>query len=154
MEYLDIKKFLFEKVEFYRKAGTLISSNISEIPIHLMTVGRSEDFRKNYGTHFFNLPRYLKILKILLTTKTTPQIIRFLMDYGSRFLGKTTILCKYTPDFIVNHIRLLSIINLFHTTKDLGLSVEEVDPSTNPIHWTTHIVYLPYHEYHWSRYLG
>ncbi|MEO6916573.1 MAG: 3-hydroxyacyl-CoA dehydrogenase family protein, partial [Chitinophagaceae bacterium] len=92
VERLDIKQAIFTEVEKYRKAGTLISSNTSGIPIHLMTDGRSEDFKKHFcGTHFFNPPRYLKLLEIIPTPETDPAVIDFLMSYGDLHLGKTTV---------------------------------------------------------------
>jgi len=103
VERLDIKKQVFENVEKYRKDGTLITSNTSGIPIHLMSDGRSEDFQKHFcGTHFFNPPRYLRLLEIIPGPKTDQKVIDFLMEYGSRFLGKETVLCKDTPAFIAN----------------------------------------------------
>ena len=90
VERLDIKRSLYEKVEAVRKPGTLITSNTSGIPIHLLAEGRSEDFRKNFcGTHFFNPPRYLKLLEIIPTADTDPAVTDFLLDYGDRYLGKT-----------------------------------------------------------------
>src|SRR5690606_111715 len=95
VERLDIKQQVFEKVEEYRKPGTFISSNTSGIPIHLMTEGRSDDFKKFFcGTHFFNPPRYLELLEIIPTKHTDPQVVDFLMKYGDVNLGKTTVLAK------------------------------------------------------------
>jgi 3-hydroxyacyl-CoA dehydrogenase len=92
IERLDIKQQVFANVEKYRKPGTLITSNTSGIPIHLMLEGRSEDFQKHFcGTHFFNPPRYLKLLELIPTPKTDPAVMTFLEDYGQRFLGKTTV---------------------------------------------------------------
>src|SRR6267378_906101 len=103
VERLDIKKIIFEQVEKFRKPGTLITSNTSGIPIHMMAEGRSDDFKKHFaGTHFFNPPRYLKLLEIIPTPKTDPQVTQFLLHYGDLFLGKTTVLCKDTPAFIGN----------------------------------------------------
>ena len=100
VERLDIKKSLFERVEQFRKKGTLITSNTSGIPIHLMTEGRSDDFKKHFcGTHFFNPPRYLKLLEIIPTPDTDPAIVDFLLHYGDLYLGKTTVLAKDTPAF-------------------------------------------------------
>ena len=88
VERLDIKKQVFEQVEKFRKPGTLISSNTSGIPIHLMAEGRSEDFKKHFcGTHFFNPPRYLRLLEIIPTEFTAPVVVDFLMHYGDLFLG-------------------------------------------------------------------
>ena len=85
VERLDIKQSLFEKVEKHRKPGTLISSNTSGIPIHMMIEGRSDDFKKYFcGTHFFNPPRYLQLLEIIPTPSSDPQIVSFLMDYGRK----------------------------------------------------------------------
>ncbi|HEY6161227.1 MAG TPA: 3-hydroxyacyl-CoA dehydrogenase/enoyl-CoA hydratase family protein [Bacteroidia bacterium] len=134
IERLDIKKQVFEKVEKFRKPGTLITSNTSGIPIHLMDEGRSEDFQENFcGTHFFNPPRYLKLLEIIPTPKTSPGVVDFLMHYGDLFLGKTTVLCKDTPAFIANRIGVFGIMALFHLVEKTGLTVEEVDKLTGPV---------------------
>jgi len=134
IENLDIKKKVFDEVEKYRKEGTLITSNTSGIPIHMMLEGRSDDFQKNFcGTHFFNPPRYLKLLEIIPTPQTDQGVIDFLMNYGDKFLGKTTVLCKDTPAFIANRIGVFGIMNLFHKVKELGMTVGEVDKLTGPI---------------------
>ena len=134
IERLDIKKQVFENVEKYRKPGTLITTNTSGIPIHLMLDGRSEDFQQHFcGTHFFNPPRYLKLLELIPSPKTSPEVMAFLEDYGQRFLGKTTVVCKDTPAFIANRIGVYSIMSLFHTVMEMGLSVEEVDKLTGPV---------------------
>ncbi|MBT6815590.1 MAG: 3-hydroxyacyl-CoA dehydrogenase/enoyl-CoA hydratase family protein [Flavobacteriales bacterium] len=134
VERLDIKKQVFEKIENYRKEGTLISSNTSGIPIESMINGRSEDFQKHFcGTHFFNPPRYLKLLEIIPTSKTDSEITDFLMNYGDKFLGKDMVLCKDTPAFIANRIGVANIMSLFHLVKELNLTVEEVDSLSGPI---------------------
>ncbi len=134
IERLDIKQQVFTNVEKYRTPGTLITSNTSGIPIHSMLEGRSEDFRKHFcGTHFFNPPRYLQLLEIIPTPETDPAIIDFLMDYGSRFLGKKTVLCKDTPAFIANRVGVYSIMALFHAVKEMGMTVEEVDKLSGPV---------------------
>jgi 3-hydroxyacyl-CoA dehydrogenase len=134
IERLDIKKQVFENVEKFRKPGTLITSNTSGIPIHMMTEGRSEDFQKHFcGTHFFNPPRYLRLLEIIPTPKTSPEVVDFLMHYGELFLGKTTVLCKDTPAFIANRIGVFGIMSLFHLVEKMGLTVEEVDKLTGPV---------------------
>lgn len=133
IERLDIKKQLFEKVEKYRKPGTLITSNTSGIPIHLMAEGRSDDFKANFcGTHFFNPPRYLRLLEVIPTPNTLPEVTSFLMHYGDKFLGKTTVLCKDTPAFIGNRIGVYAMLALTHLVEKLDLSVEEVDKFTGP----------------------
>jgi 3-hydroxyacyl-CoA dehydrogenase len=134
IERLDIKLQLFEKVEKYRTPGTLISSNTSGIPIHLMNEGRGEDFKAHFcGTHFFNPPRYLQLLEIIPTPHTKSEIIDFLMDYGMRYLGKKTVLCKDTPAFIANRVGVYSIMSLFHAVRELGFTVDEVDKLSGPI---------------------
>lgn len=134
VERLDIKKLVFEQVEKYRKPGSLITSNTSGILIHLMLEGRSDDFRKHFlGTHFFNPPRYLKLLEIIPTPETLPEVVDFFMRYGELFLGKSTVLCKDTPAFIANRVGIYSIMSLFHQVKEMGLTVEEVDKLTGPV---------------------
>lgn len=133
VENLDIKKKVFEQVEQFRKPGTLISSNTSGIPIHLMAEGRSDDFKANFcGTHFFNPPRYLRLLEIIPTPDTRQENIDFLMHYGDKFLGKTTVLCKDTPAFIANRVGVYAIMALLHLVEKLDLTVEEVDKYTGP----------------------
>ncbi|MFN2424007.1 MAG: 3-hydroxyacyl-CoA dehydrogenase NAD-binding domain-containing protein [Cryomorphaceae bacterium] len=134
IERLDIKKQVFDNVEKHRKPGTLITSNTSGIPIAMMNVGRSEDFQKHFcGTHFFNPPRYLRLLEIIPGPDTDPAVIDFLMTYGDRFLGKETVLCKDTPAFIANRVGVYSIMELFHIVNDMGLTPEEVDKLTGPV---------------------
>lgn len=134
VERLDIKQQVFEKVEKYRKPGTFITSNTSGIPMEMLIQGRSEDFQKYFcGTHFFNPPRYLKLLEIIPSSKTHPEVIQFFMNYGEKFLGKTTVLCKDTPAFIANRIGVFSIMVLFHMVNELGLTPEEIDKLTGPV---------------------
>lgn len=134
VERLDIKKIVFDDVEKYRKPGTLITSNTSGIPIHLMAEGRSEDFKKHFcGTHFFNPPRYLRLLEIIPTPFTDPEVVDFLMHYGDLFLGKTTVLAKDTPAFIANRIGVFGIMAIMHLMEKMELSVDEVDALTGPI---------------------
>ena len=134
VERLDIKQKVFETVEKYRKPGTLITSNTSGIPIHLMTEGRSEDFKHHFcGTHFFNPPRYLKLLEIIPTADTLPEVTDFLMAYGEKYLGKTTVLAKDTPAFIGNRIGVFSIMSVLHYVDKTGMTVEEVDKLTGPV---------------------
>lgn len=134
VEKLEIKKSLFEKVENYRTPGTLITSNTSGIPIHLMLDGRSEDFQKHFcGTHFFNPPRYLRLLEIIPTEKTDPEITEFFMHYGDLYLGKETVLCKDTPAFIANRIGVYAMMSGMHIIDEIGLTVNEVDKLTGPV---------------------
>jgi len=134
VENLDIKKKVYDQVEQFRKPGTLITSNTSGIPIHLMAEGRSEEFKKHFcGTHFFNPPRYLRLLEIIPTPDTDPEIVDFLMHYGDQLLGKTTVLCKDTPAFIANRVGVYSIMALLHLVEKMDLKVEEVDKYTGPV---------------------
>jgi 3-hydroxyacyl-CoA dehydrogenase len=134
VERLDIKKSVYEKVEQFRKVGTLITSNTSGIPIHMLSEGRSDDFKKNFcGTHFFNPPRYLRLLEIIPTPDTNPEVVDFLMYYGDLYLGKTTVLCKDTPAFIANRIGVYGIMSLFKLVDKLNLTIDEVDALTGPI---------------------
>lgn len=134
IERLDIKQQVFANVEQYRTPGTLITTNTSGIPIHMMLEGRSDDFKKHFlGTHFFNPPRYLQLLEIIPSPETDPAIVDFLMDYGKKFLGKQTVLCKDTPAFIANRVGVYSIMSLFHIVKEMGLTVEEVDKLSGPV---------------------
>ena len=134
IERLDIKRSLYEKIEGFRKPGTLITSNTSGIPIHLLSEGRSEDFRKNFcGTHFFNPPRYLRLLEIIPTHDTDPAVVDFLMHYGDLYLGKTTVLAKDTPAFIANRIGVYGIMAIFGLVEKMGLTIDEVDALTGPI---------------------
>jgi 3-hydroxyacyl-CoA dehydrogenase len=134
VERLDIKQIVFEKVEKFRRPGTIISSNTSGIPIHMMLDGRTDDFKKHFcGTHFFNPPRYLKLLEIIPTNETSQEVIDFLMQYGELYLGKTMVLCKDTPAFIANRIGVYGIMSLFHLVEKMGLTVEEVDKLSGPV---------------------
>ncbi|AYB30634.1 3-hydroxyacyl-CoA dehydrogenase/enoyl-CoA hydratase family protein [Chryseolinea soli] len=134
VENLEIKKKMYDEVEKHRKPGTLITSNTSGIPIHLMAEGRSDDFKKHFcGTHFFNPPRYLKLLEIIPTPHTDPEIVQFLMHYGDLFLGKTTVLCKDTPAFIANRVGVFSIMKVVDAMSKLDLNIDEVDKLTGPV---------------------
>jgi 3-hydroxyacyl-CoA dehydrogenase len=134
IERLDIKRSLYERIEQFRKPGTLITSNTSGIPIHLLSEGRSEDFKKHFcGTHFFNPPRYLRLLEIIPTPDTDASVVDFLMHYGDLYLGKTTVLAKDTPAFIANRIGVFGIMAIFQLVEKLALTVDEVDALTGPI---------------------
>lgn len=134
VERLDIKQALYEKVEQYRKPGTLITTNTSGIPIHLLTKDRSEDFKKHFcGTHFFNPPRYLRLLEVIPSPETSKDVVDFLMHYGDLYLGKTTVLAKDTPAFIANRIGVFGIMAIFGAVEKLGLTIDEVDALTGPL---------------------
>ena len=134
VERLDIKKSVFDEVEKYRRPGTLITSNTSGIPIQLMAEGRSEDFKKHFcGTHFFNPPRYLRLLEIIPTPFTDTAVVDFLMHYGDLYLGKTTVLTKDTPAFIANRIGVFGMMAIMKIMEKLQLSIDEIDALTGPL---------------------
>ncbi len=134
VENLEIKKKVYDEVEKYRKPGTLVTSNTSGIPIHMMADGRSDDFKAHFcGTHFFNPPRYLRLLEIIPVKETKQEVIDFLMLYGDLNLGKTTVLCKDTPAFIANRIGVYAIMALLQQVDKMGLTVEEIDKLTGPV---------------------
>ena len=134
IERLDIKQQVFEKVDTYRKKGAIVTSNTSGIPIHLMAAGRTEDFKAHFcGTHFFNPPRYLKLLEVIPTADTSKEVIDFLMHYGEKYLGKTTVLAKDTPAFIGNRIGVFSMMSLLQYVVKSGMTVEEVDKLTGVV---------------------
>ena len=134
VERLDIKKLVFTEIDKYRKPGTLVTSNTSGIPIKFMSEGRSDDFQQHFcGTHFFNPARYLKLFEIIPGPNTSQEVLDFLFDYGSKFLGKTSVVAKDTPAFIGNRIGIFGIQSLFHLVKEMDLTVEEVDKLTGPV---------------------
>lgn len=133
-EDVSIKRQLLEQVDAHRRPNTLVSTNTSSIPIHLLAEGRSDDFQRHFcGTHFFNPPRYLRLLEIIPGPKTLPEVVDFLMNYGDVFLGKETVKCKDTPAFIANRIGVFSVMSIFHLTEELNLTVDEVDLLTGPV---------------------
>lgn len=134
IERLDIKKQIFEKVDAHRKAGSLVTSNTSGIPIHLLAEGRSEDFRSHFcGTHFFNPPRYLRLFEVIPFADTKQDVIDFWMHYGDVYLGKQTVLCKDTPGFIGNRIGVISGILMMDLTVKYDMTIEEVDAITGSL---------------------
>jgi len=134
IERLDIKQQVFEKVEQFRKPGSLITSNTSGISVEKMIEGRSEDLQQHFcGTHFFNPPRYLQLFEIIPTSKTLPEVLDFLADYASRYLGKTPVLAKDTPAFIANRVGTFSIMELFNNVEQIGLTIPEIDRLTGPV---------------------
>ena len=133
VERLDIKKQIYEKVEQHRAKGSLITSNTSGIPIHLMAEGRSEDFKRHFcGTHFFNPVRYMRLFEVIPTADTDPAVTDFFMHYGDVFLGKQTVLCKDTPAFIANRVGVYAMAKIFQLTHELGLGIDSADALTGP----------------------
>ena len=134
IERLDIKKSIYEKVEKFRKKGSVVTSNTSSIPIEMLIEGRSEDFKKHFcGTHFFNPPRYLRLLEIIPHKKSDKEMIEHFMLFGDLFLGKQTVLCKDTPAFIANRLGVMSSMKLLELTEEMEFKIEEVDVLTGSI---------------------
>lgn len=134
VERLDIKKQVFEKVERYRKPGTLVTTNTSGISVTQMIEGRSADFCAHFcGTHFFNPPRYLQLFEIIPTPSTKTEVLEFLCEYAAKFLGKIPVVAKDTPAFIANRIGTYSIMDLFHHVKDSGFTIPDIDKLTGPV---------------------
>lgn len=133
VERLDIKKIIFEKVDKYRKKGSLVTTNTSGIPIHLMLDGRSDDFKKNFcGTHFFNPPRYMRLFEIIPSPETDQEVLDFFMHYADKYLGKQPVMAKDTPAFIANRVGVYAMSKIYQLTTELGLTINEVDKLTGP----------------------
>ena len=134
VENLKIKKQIFEKVDKYRKKGSLVSSNTSSIPINLLAEDCSQDFKTCFcGTHFFNPVRYLRLLEIIPIKETQKEVIDFFMEYGKVTLGKETVLCKDTPAFIGNRIGVMSATEITLLTEKYEFIIEEVDAMTGSL---------------------
>lgn len=134
VERLDIKKSVFEKVDQYRKPGTIVSSNTSGISVNAMAEGRSEDFRKHFlGTHFFNPPRYLKLLEVIPTKDTDPEVVHFMEKFGEDVLGKGVVIAKDTPNFIANRIGTYGLLITLQEVLNNDYSIGEVDSITGPM---------------------
>lgn len=134
VENLDIKKDLYDKIEKVRTPGSIISSNTSGISIEAMAEGRSEDFQKHFlGTHFFNPPRYLKLLEIIPTKETAPEVVEFMTLFGEDRLGKGVVIAKDTPNFIANRIGTYGLQVTLHEMLARGYSVGEIDSVTGTL---------------------
>ncbi|OAH58375.1 3-hydroxyacyl-CoA dehydrogenase [Domibacillus aminovorans] len=134
LENLDVKKTVFEAVDSYRKPGSIISSNTSGISVEAMKEGRSDDFKKHFlGTHFFNPPRYLKLLELIPTSHTLPEVVDYMKMFGEDVLGKGVVLAKDTPNFIANRIGTYGLLNTMHIMNEMKLSPGEVDSITGPL---------------------
>jgi 3-hydroxyacyl-CoA dehydrogenase len=130
----EIKRALYRQVEQHRKAGSIISSNTSGIAISTLAQGLSEDFRAHFlGTHFFNPPRYLKLLEIIPTAETRKEVVEAVSRFGDTVLGKGIVLAKDTPNFIANRVGTFMTLNIFRIMIEDGLTVEEVDALTGPV---------------------
>jgi 3-hydroxyacyl-CoA dehydrogenase len=134
VENLEVKKQLFSKIDQVRKQGSIVSSNTSGISVHAMAEGRSEDFKQHFlGTHFFNPPRYLKLLEIIPTKDTKAEITQFMQTFGEDVLGKGVVLAKDTPNFIANRIGTCGLLITVQEMLKGGYSVGEVDSVTGPL---------------------
>src|SRR5690242_11123491 len=133
VENLDIKRSLFERVEQHRRPGSIVASNTSGIPIHLLAEGRSEEFKQHFlGVHFFNPPRYLHLVEIIRTAWTKPEVSCFLYGFLDQRLGKGVVPAKDRPNFIANRIGTFGALFTIKTMLDDGYSIEEVDKMTGP----------------------
>src|SRR5580704_10583252 len=132
-ENLEIKRKLFERVETVRKPGTIVTSNTSGLPIHLIAEGRSEDFQRHWaGTHFFNPPRYMKLVELIPGPKTLPAVLATLDEICDVRLGKGVVVAKDTPNFIANRIGTYAMLNVLKQMQALEMTIEEVDACTGP----------------------
>ena len=132
-EDLEIKRSLLARVEKHRRPGAIVTTNTSGLPIHLVAEGRSEDFQAHWaGTHFFNPPRYMKLVELIAGPKTKPEVLTALEEFCDRRLGKGVVAAKDTPNFIANRIGTFSMLNAMRLMAELGMTVEEVDACTGP----------------------
>ena len=132
-EDLEIKRSLFSRVEAVRKPGTIVTSNTSGLPIKLIAEGRSEDFQQHWaGTHFFNPPRYMKLVELIPGPRTKPEVLRSLDEICDLRLGKGVVVAKDTPNFIANRIGTFSMLNALRQMQALDMTIEEVDACTGP----------------------
>ena len=133
VENLEIKRSLYERVEQHRRPGSIVASNTSGIPIHLLAEGRSDDFKQHFlGVHFFNPPRYLHLVEIIRTEWTKPEVSCFLYGFLDQRLGKGVVPAKDRPNFIANRIGTFGALYTIKTMLDDGYSIEEVDKMTGP----------------------
>ena len=133
VERLDLKQSLLEKVDAHRARGSIVSSNTSGIPIAAIAEGRSDDFRRHWlGTHFFNPPRYLKLLEIIPTPETDRKAIERISRFADVRLGKGVVVAKDTPNFIANHVGLYGVMRVFDALGSGRYSIEEIDAISGP----------------------
>ena len=132
-ENLEIKRKLLSRVAQVRKPGAIVTTNTSGLPVHLIAEGMSEEFQQHWaGTHFFNPPRYLKLVELIPGRKTSPEVIEALSEFCDRRLGKGVVIAKDTPNFIANRIGTFSMLNALRLMGTLGMTIEEVDACTGP----------------------
>jgi 3-hydroxyacyl-CoA dehydrogenase len=132
-ENLEIKRNLLGKVAQFRKPGSIVTTNTSGLPVHLIAEGLPEEFQQHWaGTHFFNPPRYMKLVEIIPGPKTSAEVLGALADFCDCRLGKGVVVAKDTPNFIANRIGTYSMLNALRLMSKLGMTVEEVDACTGP----------------------
>ena len=132
-ENLEIKRKLLTRVAQFRKPGAIVTTNTSGLPVHLIAEGMSEEFQQHWaGTHFFNPPRYLKLVEVIPGPKTSKEVVESLSEFCDRRLGKGVVVAKDTPNFIANRIGTFSMLNALRLMGTLGMTVEEVDACTGP----------------------
>ena len=132
-ENLEIKRKLLTRVAQFRKPGAIVTTNTSGLPVHLIAEGMSEEFQQHWaGTHFFNPPRYLKLVEVIPGPKTSKEVVESLSEFCDRRLGKGVVVVKDTPNFIANRIGTFSMLNALRLMGTLGMTVEEVDACTGP----------------------
>ena len=132
-ENLEIKRKLLTRVAQFRKPGAIVTTNTSGLPVHLIAEGMSEEFQQHWaGTHFFNPPRYLKLVEVIPGPKTSKEVVESLSEFCYRRLGKGVVVAKDTPNFIANRIGTFSMLNALRLMGTLGMTVEEVDACTGP----------------------
>jgi 3-hydroxyacyl-CoA dehydrogenase len=132
-ENLEIKRKLLARVAQFRKPGAIVTTNTSGLPVHLIAEGMSEEFQQHWaGTHFFNPPRYLKLVEVIPGPKTSREVVEALSEFCDRRLGKGVVVAKDTPNFIANRIGTYSMLNALRLMETLGMTVEEVDACTGP----------------------
>ncbi len=133
VERLDVKRALLERVDAARRTGSIVSSNTSGISIRALAEGRSGDFRKHWlGTHFFNPPRYLRLLEIIPTPETDPAVTARVSHFADHRLGKGVVVAKDTPNFIGNHIGLYGVAQVLRALESGKYTIEEIDAITGP----------------------
>src|SRR6266576_3072781 len=133
VERLDIKRSLYAKVEQVLRPGTIITSNTSGLPAHMLTAGRSEGFRRNFLiTHFFNPVRYMRLLEIILDVDTAPELLQFMQEFATEVLGNGVVLCKDTPNFIANRIGVYGSLSTVYRALNEGYTIGEVDAILGP----------------------
>jgi 3-hydroxyacyl-CoA dehydrogenase len=133
VEEIEIKRTLLRKVEALRKPGTIITTNTSGLPVAKIAEGFSDDFRRSwFGTHFFNPPRYMRLLEIIPTAESDPALMAAIADFADRHLGKGVVVAKDTPNFIANRIGTFSVLNVMRLMQEFDFTIEEVDALTGP----------------------